>query len=680
MSRIDNGRLASHEWGLAPRKIWAQIMVPIVGMWILLTLILTLSAFTMSGSLENLKMQIDESSRVGELTMQLAQLRSSSRDLLLQFRITRNQSMQAELYKLNIERAELVDKLRKLPQLDNNQVRFLEQFNEASRRNRDIERLVLSEVEGKRLGEADRLLNVLGRLHKVSDAHLVDLMTYSKNLTLRAEQRMAQLFSNLMVVVGLLIVFSAVIIVVIALYYRQAILVPLNRLRLGFRAVTRGQYNFRLDENVVKGQMSEMIEDFNSMIQSLREMREELTVSREEAQKAATAKSEFLSNMSHEIRTPLNAVIGMADVLWDMNLDNESRNYLQVLRKSGQHLLHLVNDILDYSRLEEGKIQLETKPFDLHALISGMDCMVGALARGKGLALNVRKSLDVPAFVVGDENRLKQILLNLLGNSVKFTERGRVDLDINTCLTDRGKRLEFSVRDTGVGIPKDKLDRIFLRFSQADSGVTKVYGGTGLGLAISKQLVELMGGEIFVESELGKGSCFRFWIPMIETQRHVDFPAVDAQWEEKHMHNLEVFAGQRILLADDSVDNRVLVQALLKATDLKIDSVSNGLQAFELYKKNHYDLILMDMQMPIMDGYTAVREIRKFESAHGNGKRIPIVALTAYALREEMVRSSEAGCDFHLSKPFSKKQLLQVLHRYLSPRDNSPPVGEVHHI
>ncbi len=542
-------------------------------------------------------------------------------------------------------------------------------------------------------------------------------------------------------------------------------------------------------------------------IGALKETQRQLIAAREGALEASRAKSAFLSSMSHEIRTPMNAVLGMAELLANSILTDEQRRWLNVMRSNGDALLDLINDMLDLAKVESGRLTIERIALDLEELIDKLGDLMGVRAYQKGLELAMRIAPDVPRNLVGDPLRLRQILVNLLGNAIKFTDRGQIVLSVERAdIAAAGRpdpdqiRLRFAIRDTGIGIPKDKLSIIFSSFGQADSSTTRRYGGSGLGLAIVRRLVELYGGEITVESEPGVGSCFSF-VAMFgagravktragaarvnlrdvetlivddtevnrlilretlepEGARVTEAPSGPGALEELEkasatgrrfelilldcrmpgMDGIELAArirdfyaksgapppvvmmltsddmsvrlpqlcelglhaylvkpirraelleaigramgdpaavaksvvrpraaevtgalhGLRILLADDSPDNRLLVRAFLSKTGCQLDEVRDGREAFAQFKTGNYDVVLMDIRMPVMNGLDATRAIRRWENENRR-RRTPIIALTASALQEEVRDCLDAGCDTHVSKPVKRVTLSKAI-------------------
>ncbi|MBC9786081.1 response regulator [Heliobacterium chlorum] len=603
----------------------------------------------------------------------------------------------------------------------------------------------------------------------------------------------------------------------LTVYVSNRIREPIDRLIHGSRLMQQKKYTHRIylpERGGTPSELRELSRTFNHMaetidghVEQLRLANDALEQARDAALSASKAKSEFLASMSHEIRTPMNAILGMTEILWETNLTLEQREYLRICRAAGDTLLTLINDILDLSKVESGHMQLESRNFHLSEMVEKTSEIMAVRAHKKGLELACHLSSDVPAYVVGDPERLQQVLINLIGNAIKFTEQGEIILRIERDpeKPEEEKALRFSVSDTGIGISPEKQEIIFERFTQADSSTTRRYGGTGLGLTISRHLVEMMNGKIWVESILGRGSTFYFTAQfaaageegllletaktyghtlkglrvliiddnetnrriLLETLKSWEVIAVEAPGGEEGIAEMkrsadrgeayqlvlldcrmpgmdgfqvaELIQGEpglqgstvlmvtsdnrqgdilrakqlglaaylvkpvrraalydtltriigvdsramerdagsinsgepkgerplRILLVDDAEDNCLLVRTYLKDLPYQIDIAENGSIAVEKYKEGNYDVVLMDMLMPIMDGYIATAEIRRWEKEMER-KEIPIIALTANAMQEDVRRSLDAGCSAHLSKPIRKKTLLEAIRWYTS--------------
>lgn len=388
-----------------------------------------------------------------------------------------------------------------------------------------------------------------------------------------------------------------------------------------------------------------------------RAMEDELRQARDAAEQASRIKSQFLATMSHEIRTPMHAILGMAELLQQSSLSPVQQSYVRTFQAAGRHLLNLIDDILDFSRIEAGGLQLAEHPFQLRQLLDEVNGLLGPQAQAKGLQLRIDVDPTLAPWHHGDAQRLRQVIVNLLGNAIKFTPQGEVTLRV---AEEDGstEMLRFTVTDTGIGIAADQLARLFAPFSQLDAGPTRQQGGTGLGLSICRRLIDAMGGRIAVDSEVGRGSRFSFTVrlPQGAAGHHAATGLPD---------NTAPLPQTHLLVADDSAMNRLVIKEFLSHSPCRITFADNGVETVELFMQHDFDLVLMDIQMPQLDGLSATQRIRAYETERGRAA-VPIVALSASAMDEDRRAALAAGCTTFAPKPLGKAQLLGLLQRYLT--------------
>ena len=421
----------------------------------------------------------------------------------------------------------------------------------------------------------------------------------------------------------------------------------------------------RGEGHIVAGYTRDLREQ-KAMLTEMRKTEDELRLARDLAEKNARAKSEFLANMSHEIRTPMNAIIGMNHLLADTELSAKQRDYVEKAGHSANLLLRVINDILDFSKIDAGKMEMERIPFSIRKILRNVSDMVMPHVKEKSLKLQINIGRDIPDMLTGDPIRIEQVLLNLAGNAVKFTRHGAVSISVSadTALQEQLK-LRFNVEDTGIGMSEEQVACLFKPFVQADTSTTRKYGGTGLGLAISRSLVHLMDGEIWCNSVPGKGSRFSFELPFVLAEKTAGKSAVEeGEPEQRAIRDTDAecasLGGLRVLLAEDNEINQMIAMELLSSRDIVVTAVSNGQEALDALNREPFDIVLMDIQMPEMDGLTATARLR----ADARFVDLPVIAMTAHAMVGDREISLEGGMNDHVTKPIDPQILYATLRRW----------------
>ncbi len=487
--------------------------------------------------------------------------------------------------------------------------------------------------------------------------------TYLALESLTNKLRLSEIYLGVMLSVGLVLIVSVVLLM------RQALNKRLRAIIAAADNIRKGNTNYRIDTpfDDEMGQVARSIDNMAERIHvkenQLLTINKKLNESLKLAQQADLAKSQFLANMSHEIRTPMNAIMGFSKVLCGEKLDEEQHKYANFIHSSAKNLLTLLNDILDISKIEAGKLEIELIETSLEEILCNLDSIMRPAATDKEIEFKVLHRNAIPAEIICDPTRLYQCLVNLTTNAIKFTESGHVYVKVRCEGDDAEAKIYFEIEDTGIGIEGDKIDTVFDTFSQADNSTTRKYGGTGLGLTITRQLVEMLGGNIYVESKPGTGSTFSFYVPA-----RVDVGSVEKLGAENTARYLKGgtedkmvrYAGH-VLVAEDNFANQKLVELLLHRAGFAVTIVDNGQKAVEAASANEFDLIIMDMQMPVLSGYDATGQIRQVD------ENIPIVALTANAMSGDSEKCIEAGCNDYIAKPVDIDKLRPVLDKYFEP-------------
>jgi signal transduction histidine kinase/CheY-like chemotaxis protein len=501
--------------------------------------------------------------------------------------------------------------------------------------------------------DEDETEKLIGKFYLISD-------------TVEVYHRMRRFLLVLLII----LVASSLVSFVIANFLQKIVSKPIIRLSTTMKEIAdKKSFGYRITEKRTD-EIGILMYSFNELLSQIQKTNEALVLAKEQAEHSAKIKEEFLANMSHEIRTPMNGIIGMAELLEGTKLNDEQKSYLSHINISADNLLVIINDILDYSKIEAGKIEIEFRNFNLHETLQNLIETFQPKAKEKQLNLLLDIHPDLPEFFIGDKVRLSQILINLIGNALKFTDKGSVQLKVYPEeQKEKTQSVRFDVIDTGIGISPVQSEAIFNSFSQAKASTTREYGGTGLGLTISKQLVELQGGYISLESEENVGSKFSFNIIL---KRSAKQKSDKKPVEQKTTQVIEESSEtKRILVAEDNKINQILVKNVLSKYNYEVVIVENGQLAIEALTDSDFDILLLDLHMPVMDGYKAANEIRHSEN---NFSEIPIIALTAAAIKGEKEKCIEHGMDDYVTKPFKAETLLNAIEKLLGVKSKSTEI------
>lgn len=503
--------------------------------------------------------------------------------------------------------------------------------------------LMKKKISAKELSEDISLIEYFNR-------QLTDYENqFSDKLAVAA--RKIQIFIKVLLIASVAIV--GLLVLILSYTFNSRVSSAIEEFSSVAKRVGNGDFRVSLD-NKYKVDFEELAGTFNSMIVNLKKIIEE----KEFAEHSNQVKNLFMANMSHEIRNPLNSILGFSELIRDPNItDKEKNQYLDIVKKTGVVLTTIINDILDISKIETDKVTLELKTFSLTELLNEVKLILDVRCQEKGIDLKITKRGIVSDLISTDPVRLKQILINIVGNAIKFTDKGYVEVVYSV----ENYALNFIIKDTGIGLTTDEKDKLFYPFSQGDVSIRKKYGGSGLGLFLSKKLAQLLGGNIFLKSSVpGVGSEFVVTIDYDSKINKLPEPQKMFQpGERTKKHTKDALDKLKVLIVEDSLENQLLLQTYLQRKGIQTLVASNGLEAIEIYLRDGVDVILMDMQMPVMDGYTATQELRKL------GCHLPIIAITGYAMKEDNKKCLDSGCDAYLSKPIESQTLIDSIMGYL---------------